>query len=344
MRPKLPDLTGSYKALALQVNCAAINAFKDRRSAQKKMQESMNWIFGQIDGSKRFVGPDLKLVVLPEYFLTSFPFGESLEEWKAKACISTDHPLFDQMSEFCVKQQLYLSGNFYETDENFPKLYFQSSFIIDDRGELILKYRRLNSMFAPTPHDVLDEYLSVYGQDSLFPVVDTPLGKLACIASEEILYPEIARCLIMKGAEVFLHSSSETGSPQMTHKEVAKRARAIENMAYVVSANSSAITGIDFPKASTNGGSKVVHYEGHILAEAGAGDSMVGNAYVDIRALREYRSKASMQNYIARQRFELYAPQYSKYTHYPANTFKKEIPSKELFIKTQLKVIGKLQP
>jgi len=333
-----------YKALSLQIECEAINSCKDSASAYAQMQHNLTNALDKVDGSKRFAGPDLKLVVLPEYFLTSFPFGESLEEWREKACLATNDPLFDQMKEFCVKTQIFLSGNFYETDSNFPELYFQSSFIIDDSGEMILKYRRLNSMFAPTPHDILDEYIAVYGEDALFPVADTKLGRLACIASEEILYPELARCLIMNGAEVFLHSSSEVGSPQLTHKEVAKRARAIENMAYVVSANSAGIKGISIPHSSANGLSKIVHYEGHVLSEASVGESMVANSYLDIGALRNYRSKVSMQNYIARQRFELYAPYYSKHQHYPANTLKDQTPDKELFIKTQLKVIGKLQP
>lgn len=332
-----------YKALALQTECFAINSCKDRKSAYALMQQSLNTVLAETRGSKAFIGPDLKLVVLPEYFLTSFPFGESLDQWREKACLSTDDALFTQMKEFCIQQSIFLSGNFYELDPHFPELYFQSSFIIDDEGELVLKYRRLNSMFAPTPHDVLDDYVKAYGEDALFPVVNTKLGALACIASEEIMYPEIARCLMMRGAEVFLHSSSEAGSPQLTHKDIAKRARAIENMSYVVSANSAGISGIDFPFASTDGLSKIVHFEGNVLSEAGTGGSMVANSYIDIPALRDYRSKVSMQNYNARQRFELYAPSYSNYSHYPPNSFKNETPNKELFIKTQLNVIKKLQ-
>ncbi|MFS4467194.1 nitrilase-related carbon-nitrogen hydrolase [Maribacter sp. 2210JD10-5] len=332
-----------YKALALQTECFAVNNCKDRASAYTLMQKSLDKVLAETRGSKAFIGPDLKLVVLPEYFLTSFPFGENMEEWRKKACLSTDDALFDTMKDFCVKQSIFLSGNFYELDENFPELYFQSSFIIDDQGELILKYRRLNSMFAPTPHDVMDTYMEIYGYEALYPVADTKLGKLACIASEEILYPEIARCLMMRGAEVFLHSSSEAGSPQLTHKEVAKRARAIENMSYVVSANSAGISGIDFPFAATDGLSKIVDYEGHVLAEAGTGGSMVANSYLDINAQRDYRSKVSMQNYNARQRFELYAKSYTEYSHYPPNSFENETPTKELFIKTQLKVIKDLQ-
>ena len=101
----------------------------------------------------------------------------------------------------------------------------------------VLRYRRLLSMFAPSPHDVWDRYLDHYGLEGVFPVADTEIGRLAAIASEEILYPEIARALAFRGAEVFVHSSSEIGSPLGTAKDVAKRARAWENMAYVVSAN-----------------------------------------------------------------------------------------------------------
>ncbi len=342
-KPILFNLIPRYKALALQTECFAINSCDNRNSAYQQMQKSLKTVLGEIRGSKAFIGPDLKLVVLPEYFLTSFPFGESLEQWKEKACLKTDDDLFSQMKKFCLEQSIFLSGNFYELDDHFPDLYFQSSFIIDDKGELILKYRRLNSMFAPTPHDVLDDYIKFYGDDALFPVVDTALGKLACIASEEIMYPEIARCFMMRGAEIFLHSSSEAGSPQLTHKDIAKRARAIENMSYVISSNSAGISGISFPFAATDGLSKIVGYEGHVLSEAGTGGSMVANSYIDINALRDYRSKVSMQNYNARQRFELYAPSYASYSHYPPNSFASKNPNKELFINTQLNVIKKLQ-
>ena len=110
-----------------------------------------------------------------------------------------------------------------------------------------MRYRRLVSMFAPTPHDVLDPYLDLYGADALFPVADTAIGRLACVASEEILYPEITRALALRGAEVICHSSSEVGTPLTTPKNIAKQARAYENMLYVVSANSGGIAGIAIP-------------------------------------------------------------------------------------------------
>jgi len=227
-------------------------------------------------------------------------------------------------------------------DDHFKHLYFQTSFIINPSGAIELRYRRLNSMYAATPHDVLDEYISVYGADSLFPVAKTPLGNLACLASEEILYPEIARCLALRGAEIFLHHTSEVGSLIATPKNIAKMARAIENMAYVISANSAGITGYPIPAASTDGHSQIVQYEGIKLCEAGFGESMVANATIHLSALREHRKRPGMSNYLSRQRFELFAPTYAQ-SVYPANTLTGKTPSRSNYIQQQQSVIAALQ-
>jgi len=332
-----------YKALALQVTCQAVNKAKTRDEARALMLASIDRINGQIRGSKAFIGRDLRLVVLPEYFLTGFPMRESLSEWRDKACLEMDGPIYDALGKVAAANDVFLSGNAYELDPNFPELYFQTSFIIDVAGSVVLRYRRLNSMYAPTPHDVWDKYLEVYGYDKVFPVARTEIGNLACIASEEILYPEVARCLMMNGAEVFLHSSSETGSPQLTRKNIAKQARAVENMAYVVSANSAGIADISIPFNSTDGNSKVINHEGLILAEANVGESMVANGSVDLAALRASRQRVGMPNYIARQRPELYARAYSEATFYPANSISNNADfQKKDFVSIQKGVIEKL--
>lgn len=315
--------TTVYQALGLQVNCRAVNmlSVEDSRAAIFKAIEHVD---GQIAGSqgflRSFVGMPASLVVLPEYFLTSFPLGESIEAWQAKACIAMEGPEYEKLGAVAQKHGIYLSGNAYELDPNFPQLYFQTSFIVGPSGDVILRYRRLVSMFAPTPHDVLDAYLDIYGQDGLFPVVDTAIGRLACVASEEILYPEITRAHVLRGAEIVCHSSSEVGSPQDTPKNIAKRARAYENIAYVVSANSAAITDIPFPAQSTNQHSQVVNYLGAVLGEAGSGESMCGHGEIDLGALRRTRRKPGMTNTLARQRVELFAATYSGKPVYPANS------------------------
>jgi len=332
-----------YTALAMQIKCKSVNKFDSRDIAYEAMKQVIKDLGGQIFASKKFIGEHLKLVVVPEYFMTSFPMQESILQWQEKACIKKDDPIFDMIGEICIKNDIYFSGNYYEYDPNFPDLFFQSSFIIDNQGKRILNYRRLNSMYSPTPHDVLDDYIKLYGEESLFPVAETPLGNLACIASEEILYPELARCLMMRGAEVFLHSSSEIGSPVLTKKNIAKQARAFENMAYVISANSAGITEIGTLENSTDGGSKIVNYEGLVLSEALPGESIVSNSAIHIKALRAHRQTVSMKNYIARQRFELYANSYTNHSYYPPNSLQGKKVEKSLFKSIQAEVISKLK-
>jgi len=192
----------TYTALAMQIKCQAVNHHSSRAEVIDAMKATLTRVNYHIGGAKKFIGPALKLVVLPEYFMTSYPMGEGIMGWRELACISKDHEIFEIIGDICRSNNVFLSGNYYEQDDNFPNLFFQASFIVDDQGKHILNYRRLNSMFSPTPHDVLDRYIELYGEESLFPVADTSIGKLACIASEEILYPEVARCLMMRGAEV----------------------------------------------------------------------------------------------------------------------------------------------
>ena len=332
-----------YKALALQTTCFTVNNATTQAEVEAIMTATIERISAQIRASKAFIGQDLKLVVLPEYFLTGFPMGETMAQWQAKACIPMQGKIYDLLGKMARDNGIYLSGNAYELDKNFPELYFQTSFILNTEGVVVLRYRRLNSMFAPTPHDVWDKYLAVYGYEAVFPTVKTELGVLACIASEEIVYPEIARCLMMRGAEIFLHSSSEVGSPLLTQKNVAKLARATENMAYIISANSAGMADSPIPFASTDGHSQIVNYEGLKLCEAGFGESMVANASIHLEALRHARQRVGMSNFIARQRFELYAESYAKNSFYPANNLLERTPSRQHFIETQKAVIENLK-
>ena len=294
----------------MQTTCFAVNRLADTAQARARMMESIARIAGQIAASKRFIGPDVKLVVLPEYFLTGFPMGDAAAAWAEKAAIAPAGPEYAALGQAAKAADVFLSGNAYEADAHFPGLYFQTSFLIAPSGEVALRYRRLVSLFGPSPYDVYDRYVEHYGADSLFPVAETEIGRIAAIASEEILYPEIARALALRGAEVFVHSSSEVGSPLLTPKNIAKQARALENLAYVVSANSAGIEGTPIPAASTDGSSKVVDYKGMVLAEAGYGESMVANAELDLSALRRYRRRPGMGNMLSRQPTALWAEAY----------------------------------
>jgi predicted amidohydrolase len=284
--------------------------------------------------------------VLPEYLFTSYPGRISIPDFAEKAAIAEGGAEYEALGRVAQRLGLHLAGNAYEVDAHFPGLYFQTSFIVAPNGNVVLRYRRLNSMYAVTPHDVWDKYLDLYGLDGVFPVARTEIGRLAALASEEILYPEIARALALRGAELIVHSSSEIGSPSATHKQIARRARAFENLAYVVSANTAGISGTDMPLASADGNSALIDWKGNVMAESNSGETITAFGDIDLAALRRARRKPGMTNYLSRQRLELFAATYAG-TVQPANTLLKEgaalIPDRDHFRRVQDEVIARLE-
>lgn len=333
----------AYSALALQIACHAVNSLT-ASDARKSILGKIDEISAKIANSKRFLGADTKLVVLPEYSLTGFPWGETAPEWIAKAALAPDGPEYEALAKAAADNGVYLAGNHYETDPNFPELYFQGCTIFSPSGELVLRYRRLISMFSPSPFDVWDKYLDIYGADALFPVADTEIGKLGAIASEEILYPEIARMIASKGAEVMVHSSSEVSSPLPTPKSITRHARAVENVAYIVSANSGGLYGIDIPENSTDGGSEIIDYKGRVLARAGTGESNVAYAEISLDSLREFRRRPGMANLLSRHPMQLWAQAYGKLDVAEQNGLGDGAnpPARDHYVARQLRVIEKL--
>ena len=340
-----------YAALALQVATDCINDCPDRATARARMAASIQRVGAAVAASKGFIrqfsGIEVKLVVLPEYFLTGFPLGESIPAWRDKAALAIDGPEYAALADIATKSQVWLAGNAYEVDPHFPELYFQTCFVIAPSRETVLRYRRMISLSGPSPYDVWDRYLEIHGLDGVFPVADTPIGRIAAIASEEILYPEIARMGAMRGAEIFIHPSSEVGSPSVAPKELGRRARAVENMAYVVSANSAALNNIPIPAESTTGMSKVVEYMGQILAEASpGGESMVAYATIDLGALRACRRKTGLSNVLSRQPYQAYADSYRDTVFRPANLLldagKPRVPERREFTEWQRADIERL--
>lgn len=306
------------------------------------MEHTLAHVEKAVRGAVGFHG-DIDLVVLPEYFLTGHPSGESIAEWRALAAIAMDGPEMEALARIAERNGIYLAGNAYESDPNFPEIYFQTSFVIGPSGDLLLKYNRLISMYTPSPYDVLDRYIDLYGKDALFPVANTPIGRIAAIASEEILYPEIARCLAMRGGEIFVHSSSEAALKGISPKNLAKRARAMENMAYVISANSAGIIGGVMLQDSTDASSQIVDFNGQVLLEAEGGESMNVVREIDIAALRRARRRVGMSNYLARQPVDLYTIGYGDAPSlHPANNFGDKTPERSFFRERQAEVIERL--
>ena len=129
---------------------------------------------------------------------------------------------------------------------------------------------------------------------------------------------------------------------------MAKQARAFENLAYVISANTAGIAGTAMPLSSAEGNSQVVDWKGRVIAQSGDGETFTAFAPVDIGGLREARRTPAMTNYLARQRPALFAEAYAA----AAEPFrgpdgmmadgKPSIPDRDYFRRAQEDVIERL--
>ena len=112
-----------------------------------------------------------------------------------------------------------------------------------------------------------------------------------------------------------------TGASDAIGWEACKRARAAENMVYLISANAGGIDG-PLPSASNMGFSKIIDYNGMVLANTnGPGENLSASAMIDVSGLRRARQQPGPLNRLLRQRNEIYMPVYEKAAFYPPNSF-----------------------
>lgn len=217
----------------------------------------------------------------------------------ARYAVSLELPGSDiePLLEFCAKHNVYLSSSAVERRAEVPGWFFHSGFILGPNG-LVIRYPKAQAKSASGVKiiwSVYDEYTAIYGADSVFPVVETDIGRLAVSVEAEICVPEVSRAFAEKGVEVLCHPTVEfqTNTPWI-HDQL-KASRAYENRMYVVSAN----VGLRREKDSrtgemtlerTRGGSSVHGPDGRMLAQISGQGEGVTFAYVDLAGLRSMRS------------------------------------------------------
>jgi len=253
-----------------------------------------------------------KIMLFPEASFAGYPpLGLPLKEWIKCGCTQMPGEETDLLAEKAKQFGIYIGGNSYEAPDDWPGCYFNCSFIIGPKGKVVLKYRRIQSLWSGiTPHDILDDY--VKKDVPLFPVLDTKLGRIAIFPCGEINFPEIARCFMLNGAEVFLHTTGEPRGEVEWFQEMGKRSRAYENKTYLASANRG--------NPDCHGGSAIFDYNARVLARANTPGETYISAIIDIDALRRIRNTWGYSSFPARLRLEVYASSYQKVVC-PANRF-----------------------
>ena len=245
--------------------------------------------------------PGIKLAVFPEFFM----HGQGGHGYRSpltlqRLAIRYPGPEMELLQDFALKHKIYVAGSTFEIDDRLPGHVFNSAFILNDTGELIHRYRKIQcadvwgSLPDTTPSSVYDRYLDIFGYDFLFPVADTPIGRLATMVCFDQAHPEIARMLTKYGAEVILHPTSEGHGSQRSGWDAARMTRAFENTAYVVSP----MPGSEYfhhgngemPTSNMRGHSKIVNFDGTIQGVADGPGGCILTGAIDLKALRRARA------------------------------------------------------
>jgi predicted amidohydrolase len=308
-----------WRATCIQTRSRIAVKAADRAGAWAIINDNIAHVIGLIDGALRSPNPP-RLVVLPEFSLQGPPHDLPAAAWIEKACCPIPGPISEPLQRTARQRRIYIGAHQFESDPEWPGRYFNTSFLIAPSGAVILRYRRVNTAAFPSPHDFMDAYLERYSSAEIFPVADTELGRIALIPCGEINVPEVARVLMMQGAEVILHS---TNSPRRAAQEAAKVVRAAENMVFIISANVAEGIGFSWDASVLGGRSQIIDYLGRTLAyEDGAAETTAVSALIDVEALREARRQdTGTANPLIRARWEMYRPFFATASFYPPNSF-----------------------
>ena len=267
---------------------------------------------------------EAKVLVFPEAWLQGFNHSRSDADWE-KICIQIPGPETTKIGDFAQEHQVYVAGAAFEHDPDWTECWFTTGFIVGPTGEVELRYRKIHEHNVEglipnvSPADVYSDYIARYGEGSLFPVLDTPFGRLAMIVEHDMNFFELSRVLTFHGAEILLHPTAEGNGPMVQTLDQARRSRAYENFVYLASANAGAIASKYSAAHASRGCSTVINYLGNVDAVIdGAGESVLVST-IDLDRLRKRRTEVFM-NYPAQVKSELFGREFAKQTFMEADT------------------------
>jgi nitrilase len=145
-------------------------------------------------------------------------------------------------------------------------------FVFDANGDIAVRYDKIHLF------DVQLDNGEAYRESSYIEpgtepvVIDTPAGRLGVTICYDVRFPEMFRKLTDLGAEWFVVPSAFTATTGRAHWEVLLRARAVENLAYVVAP---AQVGLHANGRRTHGDSMIVSPWGEVLSRLGHGSGVI---------------------------------------------------------------------
>lgn len=214
-----------------------------------------------------------KLIVLPESF--SIMGLQDADQIKVAEDEGTG-PIQDFLSEQAIKNKIWIVAGTVPLKLNsdssqYEKKIYAACLVYNEKGERISRYDKVH---------LFDAHLEISNEtyiesETIEPgskvvVVETPFGKVGLAVCFDLRFPELFRQLVLLGAEIIVVPAAFTASTGKAHWEILLRARAIENLCYVVA---SAQGGYHVNGRETYGNSMIIDPWGIVLdrLEQGSG-------------------------------------------------------------------------
>ncbi|MED0661285.1 carbon-nitrogen hydrolase family protein [Bacillus smithii] len=162
-----------------------------------------------------------QLILFPELCLTGYFVWESLSEL-AEPLSGNCIQIFQSA---CREHEIFAVISFPE--KNKDSTFSITAMLIDDKGTIRGIYRK-SHLFA--------NERNVFKEGTELPVFDTELGKIALMICYDLEFPEVARILRLKGAELLLVPLANM-KPYEKHQFIYLQSRAMENQIPIVLCN-----------------------------------------------------------------------------------------------------------
>jgi deaminated glutathione amidase len=174
-------------------------------------------------------------------------------------------------------------------DEREPGRVAAASLVFDERGRCVARYDKIHLFDVDIPgreERYRESATVVPGAEPM--VTTTPLGRLGMAVCYDVRFPELFRLLQAQGAEIFSLPSAFTAPTGRAHWELLVRARAVENLCYVLAP---AQSGTHDNGRETYGDSMIVDPWGHIIARVAEAGPGLAVAQIDRTLQHELRGR-----------------------------------------------------
>lgn len=223
------------------------------------------------------------LFVLPENFAF---MGMNETDKFAVAEVYGQGAIQDKISELARQAKIWIVAGTIPLKGQGNKVR-ASSLVYDDKGLCVARYDKIHLFdVRVSESESHEESRSIEAGKDLV-VVPTPVGNIGLTVCYDLRFPEIYRHLLVKGAELFTVPSAFTAVTGAAHWEVLLRARAIENLSYVLAANQG---GHHENGRHTYGHSMVVEPWGKVVIQKEEGAGVIF-ADIDLQRLQQLRKQ-----------------------------------------------------